>query len=87
MVIAQVREIHGMSQRKLATATGIEQAALARMETRQRKVNVLDLEKIATAFGMSTSALVARAEISAVNDVEGTEEFGANGGSDDGEYD
>jgi len=60
--IRLVRKKCGFSQEELAWRSGLHRTYISMVERAQRSVTIDSLERIATALGLSASALLARAE-------------------------
>ena len=51
--IKAIREIAGMSQKDLAYSADLDRSYIASVESGQRNVSIVNIEKIATALGVS----------------------------------
>lgn len=58
MNIRQVRKEKGFSQKALSDATGIDQAAISRMETGKQRITIDNLRAIAAALAVPIGSLL-----------------------------
>ncbi|WP_293309513.1 helix-turn-helix domain-containing protein [Pedobacter sp. UBA5917] len=64
--ISRIRELRGMKQETLATALGISQQAISKLE-QSEEIEDTTLEKVATVLGVTTEAIKAFSEESIFN--------------------
>jgi transcriptional regulator with XRE-family HTH domain len=51
--IKQLRDVKGMAQKDLAYAADLDRSYIASIENGQRNVSIVNIEKIAVAFGLT----------------------------------
>ena len=59
-IIKELREEHGLTQQQLAERMGVTQAAVARWESGENKLNSENLIKLADILNTTTDALLGR---------------------------
>lgn len=62
MILVEAREIAGITQQTLASRLGVQQSMVAKIESRQRNVSLLEFLAIAKALGAAPDELVQRIE-------------------------
>jgi len=60
--LTRIREEHGLSQQRLADASGVNKATINQIERGRRSPNVETLEKLAAALGIETADLFPKAQ-------------------------
>ena len=61
-VLRRLRDDHQMSQEDLAAESGVGRSFIARMETGKRQPTITTLVRLAKAFGVAPSAIMAAVE-------------------------
>lgn len=56
--LVEMRSNSGLSQRKVAAALGWNQSVVAKIETRQRRIDVIELVRMAEIVGFDAAKLV-----------------------------
>lgn len=59
-VLIEARESAGLTQHELARRMGVQQSMIAKIESRQRNVSVLEFVSFAENFGLNPTELIAR---------------------------
>jgi len=60
--IMQLRQEHGVSQKRLAAAIGVDPSSMNRIEKGERAVSVVELVRAADFFGVSAESILRGAE-------------------------
>jgi transcriptional regulator with XRE-family HTH domain len=56
--LAELRAEHGLTQRELAAKVGMPRSYISKLETAERRLDIIDLARLAEALDVSTNMLL-----------------------------